>query len=86
MARQGRAGAALGGVALGSFFAGCVATLVIAYAAPPLAEFALKFGPTEYFSLMVLGLVTATVLAQGSFLRRSRWWCWACSSVWSAPT
>jgi putative tricarboxylic transport membrane protein len=69
MARQGRAGAALGVAALGSFFAGCVATLVIAYAAPPLAELALKFGPAEYFSLMVLGLVTATVLAQGSLLK-----------------
>jgi putative tricarboxylic transport membrane protein len=69
MARQGRAGAALGVAALGSFFAGCVATLVIAIAAPPLAEVALKFGPAEYFSLMVLGLVAATVLAQGSLLK-----------------
>ena len=69
MARQGRAGPALAVAALGSFFAGCVATLVIATAAPPLAEFALKFGPWEYFSLMVLGLVAATVLAHGSLVK-----------------
>ena len=60
MARQGRAGPALATAAVGSFFAGCVATLIIAIAAPPLAEVALKFGPAEYFSLMVLGLVLAT--------------------------
>src|ERR671924_583922 len=69
MARQGRAGPALAIAALGSFFAGCVATLVIATAAPPLAEVALKFGPAEYFSLMVLGLVAATVLAHGSLTK-----------------
>ncbi|HEU4924814.1 MAG TPA: tripartite tricarboxylate transporter permease, partial [Burkholderiales bacterium] len=69
MARQGRAGPALATAALGSFFAGCVATLVIAVAAPPLAEVALKFGPAEYFSLMVLGLVAATVLAHGSLTK-----------------
>src|SRR5687767_1881246 len=69
MARQGRAGPALGIAAIGSFFAGCVATLVIAVAAPPLAEVALKFGPAEYFSLMVLGLVAATVLAHGSLIK-----------------
>jgi TctA family transporter len=69
MARQGRAGPALAVAALGSFFAGCVATLVIATAAPPLAELALKFGPAEYFSLMVLGLVAATVLAHGSLVK-----------------
>src|SRR6266849_4187496 len=55
--------------ALGSFFAGCVATLVIAVAAPPLAEVALKFGPSEYFSLMVFGLIAATVLAHGSLIK-----------------
>ncbi|MGH8699482.1 MAG: tripartite tricarboxylate transporter permease, partial [Burkholderiales bacterium] len=66
MARRGRAGPALGISAIGSFFAGCVATIVIALFAPPLAEVALKFGPTEYFSLMVLGLVAAVVLAHGS--------------------
>ncbi|MDR2030874.1 MAG: tripartite tricarboxylate transporter permease [Azoarcus sp.] len=69
MARQGRAGAALGVAALGSFFAGTVATLLIAAAAAPLAEFALKFGPAEYFSLMLLGLVAAVVLAQGDFFK-----------------
>ncbi len=69
MARQGRAGAALGVAALGSFFAGCVATIIIALFAPPLAEVALKFGPAEYFSLMVLGLIAATVLAHGSLIK-----------------
>ena len=61
MARQGRAGPALGIAAMGSFFAGCVATVIIALFAPPLAEVALKFGPAEYFSLMVLGLVGTDV-------------------------
>ena len=69
MARQGRAGPALAIAAIGSFFAGCVATVVIAVAAPPLAEVALKFGPAEYFSLMVLGLVAAVVLAHGSLIK-----------------
>ena len=69
MARQGRAGPALAIAALGSFFAGSVATLIIALFAPPLAEVALKFGPAEYFSLMVLGLVGATVLAHGSLVK-----------------
>jgi TctA family transporter len=69
MARKGRAGVALGISAIGSFFAGCVATVIIALFAPPLAEVALKFGPTEYFSLMVLGLVAAVVLAHGSLIK-----------------
>src|SRR5256885_10958390 len=69
MARQGRAGPALAVAALGSFFAGCVATVIIAVAAPPLAEVALKFGPSEYFSLMVFGLIAATVLAHGSLIK-----------------
>ncbi|MDR2678852.1 MAG: tripartite tricarboxylate transporter permease [Zoogloeaceae bacterium] len=69
LARRGRAGAALGIAALASFFAGTVATLIIAAAASPLAEFALKFGPAEYFSLMFLGLIAAVVLAQGDFLK-----------------
>ena len=69
MARQGRAGPALATAALGSFFAGCVSTLVVAMFAPPLAEVALKFGPAEYFSLMVLGLVSAVVLAHGSLVK-----------------
>jgi len=69
MARQGRAGPALATAAIGSFFAGCFATVVVALFAPPLAEVALKFGPSEYFSLMVLGLVAATVLASGSLIK-----------------
>ncbi len=69
MARQGRAGAALATAALGSFFAGTVGTLLIAMLAPPLAVVALKFGPAEYFSLMLLGLVIAVVLAAGSMLK-----------------
>jgi TctA family transporter len=69
MARQGRAGAALAIAALGSFFAGTVATMIIAGLAPPLADLALKFGPPAYFSLMVLGLVSAIVLASGSIAK-----------------
>lgn len=69
MAKRGRAGSALGIAALGSFFAGCVATLLIAAFAPPLTELAFQFEPAEYFSLMVLGLVSATVLATGSLLK-----------------
>lgn len=69
MARQGKAGLALSTAALGSFFAGTVATLLLALFAPPLAEIALKFGPAEYFSLMVLGLVASVVLAHGSLIK-----------------
>ena len=69
MARQGRAGPALSIAAMGSFFSGCVATVVIALFAPTLAEVAFKFGPAEYFSLMVLGLVGAVVLSHGSLLK-----------------
>ncbi|MEI7671622.1 MAG: tripartite tricarboxylate transporter permease, partial [Deltaproteobacteria bacterium] len=69
MARQGRAGAALAIAAIGSFFAGTVCTLVIALFGPPIAEVALKFGSPEYFSLMLMGLVTAAVLAQGDMLK-----------------
>lgn len=68
MARQGRAGVALTASAIGSFFAGTVATILIALFAPPLSDIALKFGPADYFSLMVLGLVASVVLAQGSLL------------------
>ncbi len=68
MAKQGRAGPALAASAIGSFFAGTVATFLIAAFAPPLAAAALKFGPAEFFSLMVLGLVASVVLAQGSLL------------------
>jgi len=69
MARQGRAGVALGIAAIGSFFAGTVATIVIAALGAPLTGLALIFGPTEYFSLMVMGLVFAVVLARGSILK-----------------
>src|SRR6266478_7498759 len=69
MARQGRAGAALAVAALGSFFAGCVSTLLIATFAPPLARLGQSFGAPEYFSLMVLGLITAVVLAHGSVVK-----------------
>ena len=66
MARQGKAGKALGIAALGSFFAGCVATLVIALVSTPLAKLALKFNSPEYFSLMILGLIAAVTLSSGS--------------------
>ena len=69
MARRGKAGKALSIAAIGSFIAGTVATLVVAAFAPPLAEVALKFGPAEYFSLMVLGLIAAVVLASGSLVK-----------------
>jgi putative tricarboxylic transport membrane protein len=66
MALQGRAGAALAVAAIGSFFAGCFSTLVIALFSPPLAKVGMSFGSPEYFSLMILGLVAAVVLARGS--------------------
>ncbi|MFL5290791.1 MAG: tripartite tricarboxylate transporter permease [Myxococcales bacterium] len=69
MARRGRAGAALTISALGSFFAGCVATVVIAAFAPALAEVAFQFGPAEYFSLLVVGMLGAVMLAHGSALK-----------------
>ena len=69
MARRGKAGAALAVAAIGSFIAGCFGVLILAAFAAPLAEMALVFGPSEYFSLMVLGLVGAIVLASGSLLK-----------------
>ena len=69
LARKGKAGTALAVAALGSFFAGTVATLLVALFAPPLTTIALKFGAAEYFSLMVLGLVSAIALAHGSILK-----------------
>nr|WP_256515737.1 tripartite tricarboxylate transporter permease [Alsobacter ponti] len=69
MARQGRAGVALGIAALGSFFAGTVTTVIVAALGGPLTALALLFGPAEYFSLMVMGLVFAVVLARGSLLK-----------------
>jgi len=69
MARQGRAGPALAIAAMGSFFAGCVATVLVAALGAPLTGIALLFGPAEYFSLMCLGLIFAVVLAKGSVLK-----------------
>jgi TctA family transporter len=69
MARNGRAGPALAAAGLGSFFAGCVGTLILAAFAAPLTELAFKFGPAEYFSLMILGLIGAVVLASGSLIK-----------------
>src|SRR5437879_11027680 len=69
MALKGQAGAALAIAALGSFFAGCVSTIFVATVAVPLSELALKFGPAEYCSLMILGLIGAVVLAHGSLLK-----------------
>ncbi|WP_108460833.1 tripartite tricarboxylate transporter permease [Devosia naphthalenivorans] len=69
MAKQGRAGQALATAALGSFFAGTVATLLLAFFAPPLARAALNFGAPEYFALIVLGLLVSIALAHGSILK-----------------
>src|SRR3954468_19327339 len=69
MARKGRAGAALTISALGSFFAGSVSTMIIAAFAPVLAEVAFQFGPAEYFSLLVVGMLMAVTLAHGSALK-----------------
>ena len=69
MARKGQAGAALAIAALGSFFAGSCATILVAGVSLPLSALALKFGPAEYFSLMVLGLIGAVVLAHGSLVK-----------------
>ena len=69
MGRQGRAGPALAIAAIGSFFAGCVGTVLIALFGPPLAELAFEFGAAEYFSMMVLGLISAVVLASGSLVK-----------------
>lgn len=69
MARKGRAGPALAAAGLGSFFAGCVGTLILAAFAAPLTDLALEFGPAEYFSLMIVGLIGAVVLASGSLVK-----------------
>ncbi|MDB5380679.1 MAG: hypothetical protein JWO26_311 [Rhodospirillales bacterium] len=69
MARNGRAGAALTIAALGSFFAGTCATILVAASGPLLTSVALSFGPADYFSLMLLGLIISAVLAQGSVLK-----------------
>ncbi|GAB7038115.1 MULTISPECIES: tripartite tricarboxylate transporter permease [Catenuloplanes] len=69
MARRGRAGPALAAAAIGSFVAGTVATVVLAVAAPPLAAVALRFGPAEYFALVLFGLIVSIALARGSALK-----------------
>jgi len=69
MARQGRAGPALGIAAMGSFIAGTLAVVGLMLVAPTLARWAVKFGPAEYFSLMVLGLSVLTYLSHGSLLK-----------------
>ena len=69
MARKGRAGAALAIAAIGSFFAGTVSTILVAVFAPPLTAIALKFGSAEYFSLMIVGLVSSIALAHGSVVK-----------------
>ncbi len=69
MARNGRAGVALATAAIGSFIAGTICTMLIALVGPKVADLALKFGSPEYFSLMLLGLVTAAVLAEGDMLK-----------------
>ena len=69
MARQGRAGAALGIAAFGSFIAGTIGNIVLSFLAPPLAEIALEFGPPEYFALMVLGMMTLVAFVSGSIVK-----------------
>ncbi len=69
MARMGRAGPALAIAAIGSFFAGTVATLVIAAAAPPLTQIALQFASVEYFSLIVFGVICSVALAHGGIMK-----------------
>lgn len=69
MARKGRAGAALAIAAIGSFFAGTVSTILVAVFAPPLTAIALRFGSAEYFSLMIVGLVSSIALAHGSVVK-----------------
>ncbi len=69
MARQGRAGPALAIAAIGSFFAGCVGTLLVSLFGPPIAEMALKFHAPEYFTLMLMGLVAAAAMASGDMVK-----------------
>jgi len=69
MAKKGRAGAALGMAAIGSFIAGTAGVIGLTFVAPPLSAFALKFGPAEYFSLTILGLMLATYLSGQSVLK-----------------
>jgi TctA family transporter len=69
MAKKGRAGPALAIAAIGSFIAGCFGTALLAVAGPPLADFALKFGAAEYFSMMTMALIIAAALGTGSILK-----------------
>ncbi|MCS4244717.1 TctA family transporter [Rhizobium sp. BIGb0125] len=69
MAQKGKAGAALAIAAIGSFVAGTMATVVVVVFAPPLSRLALSFGPPEYFSLIVLGLILSVTLASGSVIK-----------------
>ncbi len=69
MARKGRAGAALGISAIGSFIAGTISLVGLTLLAHPFANLALKFGPPEYFSMMVLALVVLSYLARGSIIK-----------------
>jgi putative tricarboxylic transport membrane protein len=69
MALKGRAGAALGIAAIGSFIAGTVGVIGLTFVAPPLAEFALKFGPPEYFALTLVGLLLAVFLSGSSLVK-----------------
>jgi putative tricarboxylic transport membrane protein len=69
MAKEGRAGPALGMAAIASFVAGTVGVILMMVLSPPLAELALRFGPPEYFSLMILGLCTVTALSSKSILK-----------------
>jgi putative tricarboxylic transport membrane protein len=69
MSKMGRAGAALGISAIGSFCAGTIGVILMTLLAPPLAKMALKFGPPEYFSLMILGLSLVTYLSSGSMIK-----------------
>jgi len=86
MARRGRAGAALTAAALSSFFAGCVATVLVALSAMPLAEVAIEFGPAEYFSLMLLGLIGAVSMASGSLIKAIAMIILGLLSAWSVRT
>jgi len=69
MAKKGKAGPALGISAFGSFIAGTFSIIGLVFLAPPLARFALKFGPPEYFSMMIMGMIVVTYLARGSMLK-----------------
>jgi putative tricarboxylic transport membrane protein len=86
MARQGRAGAALGISAFGSFIAGTVGVVGLMFLAPLLGRAALSFGPPEYFALTLTGLTLVAYLSQGSMIKRSLWRCLACSPAPSAWT